>query len=354
MASAKSQTPLRVLFVDDEQALLKAFQRALYGENVALDLSGDPVEALEMVAAKQYDVVAVDFRMPRMNGIEFIKRVRQHQPDTTCILVSGEADFDTVVAAVNEASIFRLLRKPWDSNELRITIRNGAEHARLRRENDAMRASLEQRNRDLDLQVQERSTSLLVALTNALDLRDSSAQWHSRRVALLARRVAQAVGLREAELIEIERGALLHDIGTIGVRDAILLKKESLTEEEQVEMRAHVAHGERLLKHVDFLGRARLVVSQHHERWDGSGYPRRMHGEEIYVGARVFAVADAYEAVRRHRPPQEGRSHAAAVEELRKGAGRQFDPAVVEAFLSVGVDELEAVRERARVEGTER
>ena len=146
----------------------------------------------------------------------------------------------------------------------------------------------------------------------------------------------------------------MHDIGTIGVRDAILLKKESLTEEEQVEMRAHVAHGERLLKHVDFLGRARLVVSQHHERWDGSGYPRRMHGEEIYVGARVFAVADAYEAVRRHRPPQEGRSHAAAVEELRKGAGRQFDPAVVEALLSVGVDELEAVRERARVEGTER
>jgi len=159
------------------------------------------------------------------------------------------------------------------------------------------------------------------------------------------------MGLTSTDLIALEQGALLHDIGKVGVPDAVLLKPGSLTTEEWVRMREHVSHGLRIIDGVEFLAGARWVVGQHHEKYDGSGYPSKLRGDAIHINARIFAVADAYDAIRSDRPYRAGQSHDVAYEAIAAGSGSHFDPTVVDAFLSTPRQELDDVRRRAQTEG---
>jgi HD-GYP domain-containing protein (c-di-GMP phosphodiesterase class II) len=170
------------------------------------------------------------------------------------------------------------------------------------------------------------------ALVAALDARECETHRHSERVAKYARFLAENMGVKGGELEDIYRGALLHDIGKIGVPDAILLKPASLTEEEWTIMKKHPEIGERILLGVAFLKPAAELVLSHEERFDGAGYPRRLRGEEIPLGARIFAVMDALDAMAFDRPYRKGMPFEAAVAEIRRGAGAQFDPKVVEVF----------------------
>lgn len=194
--------------------------------------------------------------------------------------------------------------------------------------------------------MQRRTQDLLDGMINALDYRDMETQWHSRRVSLYARRLAEEMGLTGRELLDVEMGALLHDIGKIGVRDSVLLKPGPLTEEEWEEMKEHPAIGYRLLRGIDYLKGAAQIVLQHQERWDGSGYPFGLTGEEICLGARIFAVVDALDAILSDRPYRAGRSFEVAVREIERCAGTQFDPAVVEVFLSTPPTAWEVIRQR--------
>jgi putative nucleotidyltransferase with HDIG domain len=175
--------------------------------------------------------------------------------------------------------------------------------------------------------------SIVAVLCAALDLRDNVTAGHAKRVSELASIVAWQMGLRKEQLRQIEKAAILHDIGKIGVADAVLSKPGPLDESEWVEMKRHPELGYQIIKGIDFLSDAAEVVYAHHERYDGSGYPRRLKGEAIPLGARIFAVADAYDAMTTHRPYRKALPHNSAVEEIARSAMTQFDPEVVRAFL---------------------
>ena len=208
---------------------------------------------------------------------------------------------------------------------------------------------LERLNQSLESMLDERASNLLQALVNALHVRGSETPTHSRRVGGYTRRLAHELGIRGRELDDIERGATLHDIGNIGVRDAVLLKKGPLDEAEWGEMRRHPTLGYDILAGIAFLARARMIPQHHRERHDGTGYPQRIRANEICVGARVFAVVDTYDAITSDRPYRKCRTYEVARAEIVKCAGSQFDPDVVQAWLRIPQAEWDAIREAVDV-----
>jgi response regulator RpfG family c-di-GMP phosphodiesterase len=344
--------PVRILYVDDEPSLCKAFARMFAGEDeFTVITSTSPVDAAGLLADQSFDIVVSDLRMPEMSGIELLSTARRARPLARRLLVSGYADLDSAMAAINDVGVDRLLTKPWNGSEMIGAVRGAAEHARLVRENAEMTEALQRKNeelgllnRQLDSLVEERTSNLLNGLVSALDLRDTETQWHSRRVGRYARRLASELGVGSRELDDIERGAMLHDIGKIGVRDAVLLKPGPLDAEEWREMQRHPALGYDILKGIAFLDGARLIPLHHQEQWDGRGYPSGLRGEEICLGARIFAVVDTYDAITSDRPYRASRSYEIARREIEKYAGTQFDPAVVTAWLRVPKEEWARIR----------
>ncbi|MDJ0762036.1 MAG: response regulator [Myxococcota bacterium] len=341
-----------ILFVDDEPLILRAFARDLNKSAVDVTLARTAAEALELLKRQSFSVVLSDFQMPGMDGIALLEEVRRIDPDAVRVLVSGKADVKMAIQVINRVGLFNFISKPWDPYEIRDVVRRAVEHYAIAIENrrlstmlSAKCAELSYLARGLESEVQDRTTSLLLGLVNALDLRDTETQWHSRRVALYSHRLAEQLGLTGETLLTIERGALLHDVGKIGVSDTILLKPGKLTEEEWIEMKRHAEYGYRILEGIDFLGDARLLVWQHHERWDGNGYPNQLKGEESYIGARIFAVIDAYDAMTSDRPYRKALDHDVACKEIQNGRGTQFDPKIVEAWEEIPTDEIIALRD---------
>ena len=343
----------RVLYVDDEPSLCRAFSRIFHERpDLQVVAVGSPDEALALLGREAFDVIVSDLRMPGMSGLELLATARRRSPETRRLLVSGYADFESALDAINEVGIDRLLTKPWQNEEVRGAVDAAVKVARLQRENTRVTEELRRRtdelervNQRLDALVEERTSNLLDGLVSALDLRDSETQWHSRRVGRYARRLGRAIGLEGRELDDVERGATLHDIGKIGVRDAVLLKPGPLDEGEWAEMRRHPALGYEILKGIGFLERARLIPLHHQERFDGTGYPQGLKGEEICIGARVFAVVDTYDAITSDRPYRKCRTYEVARQEIEKFSGTQFDPAIVTAWLRVSQAEWDAIRE---------
>jgi response regulator RpfG family c-di-GMP phosphodiesterase len=326
--------------------------------DVCVATTTSAVEAAALLDQEAFDVIVSDLRMPGMDGIELLTAAREKRPDARRLLVSGYADLDAAITAINQVGVDRLLTKPWNTHELMGAVRASAEHARLLRENarvsEALRRKAEELtriNRALDQLVEERTNNLLNGLVSALDLRDSETQWHSRRVGLYARRLAEELGVAGRDLEDLERGAMLHDIGKIGVRDAVLLKPGPLDEAEWAEMKRHPALGYEILKGIGFLERARLIPLHHQERWDGSGYPAGLKGDEICLGARVFSVVDAYDAITSDRPYRKAGSYETARGEITALAGQQFDPRVVEAWLRIPAPEWQRIRRELEKQG---
>jgi len=344
----------RVLYVDPDATQLVAFERALREEALHCRAVTTGREGLRLLDETPHAVLLVDLVLPDMSGMEFLARAARLRPEAVRVLVLDRLDGDTVVDAVNKVGIYRILQKPCDGSQVRNTVRRAVVQHRLQADHHLMAVRLQEvneklhvLNRELDATVAERTSQLLLSLCNALDLRDTDTQWHSRRVALYTHRLATELGLRGEELRDIERGALLHDIGKIGVSDTILLKPGKLTEDEWKSMRRHSLFGAQILAGIPFLLRARQLVAQHHERWDGSGYNGGLRGEQICIGARIFAVIDTYDAVTSDRPYRKALGHAQALSEIRKGRGTQFDPAVVDGFEHIPAAEWEEIRRRS-------
>lgn len=346
--------PDRVLYVDPDATHLVAFERAMRSEGPVCRTATTGAEGLQRLDEAPYAALLVDLVLPDMSGMEFLARAARLRPEAVRVLVLERLDGETITDAVNKVGIFRVLQKPWDGPQLRNAVRRAIVQHRLLTDNHLMAVRLQEANeklhalnRSLDATVAERTSQLLLSLCNALDLRDTDTQWHSRRVALYARRLAVEMGVVGEELRDIERGALLHDIGKIGVSDTILLKRDKLTSDEWAAMRRHSLLGAQILAGLPFLLRARQIVAQHHERWDGTGYNAGLRGEQICLGARIFAVIDTYDAITSDRPYRKALGHAHAVAEIRRGRGTQFDPAVVEAFERVRPEEWEEIRRRS-------
>ncbi|MBJ6763992.1 HD domain-containing protein [Myxococcaceae bacterium JPH2] len=338
----------RILVVDDDVLILAALSRILQTEGYDVVTHSDPVLAAREVG---FHVVLTDFMMPYLNGIELLSALREKNPRAVRLMLTAAADFRTASEAVNRGEVFRLLGKPWALSELTSSVRQAVEHYRLVEANERLTREVAEKNaellainRELEHRVVERTTGLLDGLISALDYRDTETQWHSRRVSLYARRVAEEIGLAGYALDVVEQGALLHDIGKIGVRDSILLKPGPLTPEEWVEMRKHPEFGYRMLAKMPYLHDAALIVMQHQERWDGKGYPQNLAGEEIVIGARIFCLVDTLDAITSDRPYRKGRPLAVAKDEIRRCAGTQFDPALAEAFLRIPDSEWARIR----------
>jgi putative nucleotidyltransferase with HDIG domain len=350
MVALGLDTMPRLLYVDDEKPMLHVVRRTLR-DRVDLDTTHDPAEAIDLIRSSRYHIVMTDLRMPEHDGIDVLRAARASQQESLRILVSGAGDFHAALEAINGVGVFRFIQKPWQSCDLIAAIDAALELISVRRDNERIRRLLEQRNRELqnmnarlDELVAERTASALRGLISAVDLRDTETSCHSRRAALYARRLAEELGLDANECLEIERGALLHDVGKIGVSDTILRKAGPLTEGEWVEMRKHPLYGASILERVTFLGRGRLVVQQHHEHWNGAGYPHGLCGDDIYIGARIFAVIDTYDAITSDRPYRRRADHETAMAEIRRCSGTQFDPTVVAAFERIDAAELAHIR----------
>jgi putative nucleotidyltransferase with HDIG domain len=289
--------------------------------------------------------------MPSMDGITFLKQARQRAPHAARVLCTAAEDFRIALQAVNSGEVYRIVPKPWHQHELVGTVNQAAEAARLRRENERLTGEVRRQNEQLleinhrlEDMVLHRTQALLEGLIAALDYRDSETQWHSRRVSLYAQRLAQQLGVGEADVTVIEHGALLHDIGKIGISDRVLLKPGPLTPEEWVDMKKHPELGWSLLQRVDYLRPAASIILEHHEKWDGSGYPAGRRGDEIVLGARIFHIVDTLDAITSDRPYRKARPFEAARDEIVRCSGTQFDPACVQAFLDVPPEDWDRIR----------
>ena len=345
----------RILVVDDDSLILNALERILRAEGYDVIAHTDPVRASE---ERGFAVVITDFMMPRLNGIELLGLLKQENPDAVRLMLTAAADFKVASEAVNRGEIYRLLGKPWTHGGLLSCVRQAVEHFHLVETNRRLNEELKRKNaelllinQDLERLVIERTNGLLDGMISALDYRDTETQWHSRRVALYARRIAEEAGVEGMELEVIEQGALLHDIGKIGVRDSILLKPGPLAPEEWDEMKKHPEFGYRMLAKMPYLSEQALIVLQHQERFDGRGYPNGLSGKDIVLGARIFTIADTMDAITSDRPYRKGRSLEVAKQEIRRCAGTQFDPELVDVYLQIPDEAWQDIR--LRVEGLE-
>ncbi|HEX7956274.1 MAG TPA: HD domain-containing phosphohydrolase, partial [Pyrinomonadaceae bacterium] len=336
-AAGAAAGPARLLIADDDAAVRSVLEEYLCLENECESV-GSAEEALRLLADGDFQLVLSDIAMEGMSGLELIPRVRELAPDTLVITVSGSHDIESAVAAMR-AGAFDYLVKPFDLEHVRLAVARALEHQRLlaskRNYETYLERMIERRTRELDgaLRSLERGyRQTLKALVAALETRDLETHGHSERVVAFSLRLGRELNLGEGEMRSLEFGSLLHDIGKIGVPDAVLRKPARLDEEEWKEMRLHPEHGRQILSGIEFLEGASRVVAQHHEKWDGSGYPAGLKGEGIDLNARIFAVADAFDAMTSDRVYRAGRTYEAALAELERCAGVHFDPRVVEAF----------------------
>ena len=327
----------RILIVDDEREITEILADLLSLE-YDCTVAGSAEEALVWLRDRAYELVISDITMPGMSGLEMIPHVKQMSPNTVVVMISGMQTVESAIGALRLGA-FDYLMKPFDLRQVEAVVKRAFEHHELivakQRYEDHLEELVEQRTAELDHaldSLEDAYRATLKALTAALETRDSETHGHSERVVSYSLRLGRECGLNRQEMKALEFGSLLHDIGKIGVPDAILRKPAKLTEEEWTRMREHPLHGQQILRGIEFLKGAARVVAQHHEKWDGSGYPLGLRGQEVDLCARIFAVADAFDAITSDRVYRRGKSYEAAAEELDEWAGRQFDPKVVEAF----------------------
>lgn len=342
----------RLLIVDDE-ADVRGVLRDLLSLSYECAEAPSAEDALLQLRKGDFHLVISDITMTGMSGLEMIPHVKAISPETVVVMISG---MQTIESAINALRLgaFDYLMKPFDLRQAEAAVERALEHHELivakRRYENQLEELVEQRTQELDQALDSVETAYratLRALTAALETRDAETHGHSERVVTFSLRLGREYGLTGPQMKALEFGSLLHDIGKIGVPDAILRKPAKLTEEEWEHMREHPIHGQQILRGINFLEGAAKVVAQHHEKWDGSGYPLGLKGTEIDICARIFAVADAFDAITSDRVYREGRPYAAAAQELEDWAGRQFDPQVVEAFHRVPQEDWDELRRRS-------
>jgi response regulator RpfG family c-di-GMP phosphodiesterase len=342
----------RILIVDDEVEITEILADLLSEEYECLK-AGSAEDALKRLVEGDFQLVISDITMPGMSGLEMIPHVKELSPDTVVVMISGMQTVESAIGALRLGA-FDYLMKPFDLRQVEAVVKRALEHYELvvakQRYENHLEELVEQRTAELDRtlnSLEDSYRSTLKALTAALETRDSETHGHSERVVTYSLRLGREYGLSSDKMKALEFGSLLHDIGKIGVPDSILRKPGKLTEEEWVRMREHPLHGQQILRGIVFLEGAARVVAQHHEKWDGTGYPFGLREEEIDICARIFAVADAFDAITSDRVYRRGKSYEAAAQELDDWAGRQFDPKVVKAFHRVPKEDWEVLHRQS-------
>jgi putative nucleotidyltransferase with HDIG domain len=331
----------RILIVDDEANVRSILLKNLESEGSECIASPNAFDALNKIKSQRFSLVISDIMMPGMSGMELLRLVKKENPETAFIMVTGLMDINAAVDSLRTGAC-DFITKPFELMAMRRSVERALERRRLLMENRCHQEELERKVQERTCELNEALNDVeesykitLEALVTALDAREHETRAHSQRVREYTLTLAEKLGLNPDELVQAGRGALLHDVGKIGVRDSILLKPAGLTAEEWVEMRRHPQIGYNILQSIDFLSLAAEIVLCHQERWDGNGYPNGLAGTSIPLGARIFAVVDTLDAMTSDRPYRKALSFEAALSEIRSCSGTQFDPRVTDAFLTI-------------------
>ncbi len=353
-----------LLLVDDEPAILSALRRLLRPEGYTLHLAESGRAGLELLEREKVDLVISDMRMPEMDGAQFLEQVRLRWPEITRLLLTGYADISSTIDAINRGEIYRYISKPWVDSDLMLIIRGALESARLRNENQRLleltqrqNAELTELNASLEDKVKQRTQEIeqindflnlaneqlkqnfltsIKVFSNLMELRGGAVGGHSRRVADLVLKLAQAMALTERQQQDAYQAALLHDIGKIGFSDALLAIPVSVMSSEEMRLyRRHVSTGVEALMPLEDMKETAHLIRAHHERFDGHGFPDGLTGEAIPIGARILTVVNDYDALQIGTIAEKKHTPAEAQGILVQMSGTRYDPAVVDAFIKL-------------------
>ncbi len=328
LEASEAKSMPTILIVDDEINNLQLLKRTLRGKYNILTASNGH-EGLKVFEEYKNSICLIisDHKMPVMEGTKFFEIINKTSPDTIKILLTGFTDIEILTDAVNKCNLFRYITKPFEPSELEKVVENGIEKFELT-------SSKSQMLKD----VKELFYKTIKSIASALDAKDPYTHGHSVRVTLYALILAQSLGLNEKELEDIETAGLLHDIGKIGIPQNILCKQGRLTDEEFQVIKTHPLNSERLIASVKKLGTISNCIKNHHERWDGRGYPNGLKGEAIPLSARIIALADTYDAMTSTRSYRKALDHSVAMEEIARCSGTQFDPTLTGRFIELSAE----------------
>lgn len=328
-----------ILIVDDEELICRLLAQRLTSEGYACVTANNGREALSHFYKDTFSLIISDIRMPEMDGIELLKRVKDLNPNMMVIMVTAYPELDMAVEAMRLGA-YDFIIKPADLDLILLSVRKALEKRRLEEE-------LEAYHKNLERLVEERTAGLQHAyrvlkkahldsvkvLAEAIDAKDPYTRGHSDRVRRMSLRIAGHLGFTESRLENLEYGALLHDIGKIGIRDEVLQKPGALNPGEYQYIQEHTLIGSKIVEGIDFFKDKIPMIRCHHEYFDGSGYPDGLAGEAIPLEARIITVPDAFDAMASLRPHRRAMPLEEVLMELEKGKAKQFDPKVLEIFL---------------------
>ena len=332
----------RILVVDDEDSIREIVSSMLASANYQCRQAASGPEALALLdSGEEFELMLSDLMMPGIDGIGLLEKTKERYPDMPVVMVTAVHDISVALTAIRNGAYDYLL-KPFEREQLLNTVRRALENRRLKMENRAYQTNLEalvqQRTEQLRqaLGNLEKSYDItLEALGDALDLRDAETEGHSKRVTAYTIAIARAMEIPKEHIAVIARGAFLHDIGKMAIPDAILRKPGALTPDEVTIMKEHAFLGYKMLQKIPFLQEASEIVYAHQEKYDGSGYPRGLKGDQIPLGARIFSIADTIDAIMSDRPYRPARQFPEAKKEVQAWSGRQFDPQIVRVFTEI-------------------
>ncbi len=324
----------RILIVDDEFTIRHLISEYLRNSGYHTFEASNAEEALRIIQNIDLELVISDIRMPGKDGLWLFKKIKELNEDLSIIMLTALDDTKLAVECLKMGA-YDYLVKPFNPEELQISVKGALEKRRLILENREYQKYLEKKVRERTAELENAYQLTLMSLVNAIDVKEESTGNHSLRVAFYAEVIAAKMEIAQDEVADIWRGSLLHDLGKIGIPDSILLKKGPLNEEEWLIIKRHPVIGYTLIKDIKPLNNAAQIVLSHHERFDGKGYPNGLKGDQIPLGARIFSVVDAFDSITSNRPYRQSKTNDFAVEEIMKHREKQFDPEIVDVFLSI-------------------
>ena len=328
------QKQVNILIIDDEQTIRMLLIQRLSRDGFRCFEAGNSEEALDKLEENAIALVLLDIKMPGKSGIELLPEIKSKYPDIAVIMVTATTDIDVAVHALKQGA-YDYITKPFNLNEATLNVSRALEKRRLELENREYQQHLEDKVTEQTEKIRASFFSAVTSLAVALEAKDEYTHGHSGKVAELAAVLSEAIGLSRESINEIKLAGLIHDIGKIGVKESVLNKPSRLTEDEFRHIQNHPVTGERILSPIASGDEILQLIRHHHERYDGTGYPDKLKGNQIPLYARIIAIADAFEAMTSKRPYRNAMDKKEACVEIERGKGTQFDPEIADALLRI-------------------
>ncbi len=321
-----------ILCIDDEVSILNALKRIFFDKKYNAITTTNGEHALKILKSEKVNVIISDQRMPGMTGIEILKSAKIISPDTVRIMLTGYADFNVTIEAINEGEIYKYINKPWDDDELLKIIED------IIRKQDSINykvsdEELERRINDVTDALKIANFNTIRALSSAIEINDKYTKGHCDRVMEYAIKLAEKLKINSEKILNLKYASLLHDIGKIGVPANILNKESKLDDNEWEIIKRHPVEGAKIINNIEFLKNASRIVLEHHECIDGTGYPYGKKGNDLLLESKILTIADVFDALTSDRAYRKALSTEKAIEILLNGKNKLFDKKLIDIFI---------------------